>query len=238
MANSFRVETYRSARPLSLVVIGLLAVQAVCYVLYTLLSIVQIAKPDMVLETDDGAGFPVPFMLIGLLSVVEWLARLGTIVLFLIWLYRAYANLSPLKARDLEFTPGWAVGWWFIPLANLIKPYQAVAEAWRESDPDYSEEYGFLTSSIENPWVFPIWWGSWILGNIIARIAEKAIDETISDAYPYLLILTSVFSGVAAAAAIWIVRETTRRQDLRFKRLEAGKVDLQPPPPPTFSQNM
>lgn len=238
MANNFRIETYRSAKSLSIAVIALLAVQVACYALYLILSTVQIAKPDMVLDTDDGASLSIPFLFIGLISIVELLARLATVVVFLIWLHRTYSNLSPLKASGLEFTPGWAVGWWFIPFANLIKPYQAVAETWRESDPDYDERYGFLTSSVENPWVFPIWWGAFIIGNIISRIADKLVgDDTVSDAYPYVLLLSSIFTGVAALALAWIVRSTTRRQDLRFERVQKSQMSLHPPPPPTFGQN-
>lgn len=234
MANSFKVEIYRSAKTLSQVLVALFVLQLALYGLYSILAVVQIANPDVALDIDDGSGLSLPLMAIGLLSILELLARLATIVVFLIWLYRVYSNLSPLKARDLEFTPGWAVGWWFIPFANLIKPYQAVAEAWRESDADYSEDLGFLTSSVENPWVFPIWWGSWILGNIFSRIADRAVGDTVSDAYPYLLILTSVFSAVAAWAAIWIVRDTTGRQELRFDRLGQRLNNIEPPPPPVF----
>ena len=32
-----------------------------------------------------------------------------TSAFFLMWLYRAFNNLSALKARNLEFSPGWAI---------------------------------------------------------------------------------------------------------------------------------
>ena len=234
MANNFRVDTYRSAKPLSVALIALFAAQVGCYALYILLSIVQIAIPDMTVE--DGEGLTLPFVFIGLISIVESLLRLATIVIFLIWLYRVYSNLSPLRARDLEFTPGWAVGWWFIPLANLIKPYQAVTEAWRESDPDFDPDLGYLTSSVENSWHFPIWWGSLIIGNLFSRIADAAVQgENVSESYPYLLIIAVTFTGIAAALALWIVKDTTRRQDARAKRIGDSQDAFQPPPPPVFS---
>lgn len=234
MTNGYNVEGYRSPKTLSLVVISLFAIQLVCYGLYLLFSFVQIAMPDWTFEGSE--GLTIPYLLIGLTSFVETLARLATIVTFLIWLYRVYSNLSPLKARDLEFTPGWAVGWWFIPFANLIKPYQAVTEAWRESDPNYDPELGFLTSTIENSWHFPIWWGSFLIGNIFTRVSEMAVGEdSVSDSYPYLLILAVIFSGVSATLAIWIVRDTTQRQEARAARLGESTGPLQPPPPPIFS---
>src|SRR4029077_9871820 len=39
-----------------------------------------------------------------------------TSVMFLIWFRRLYSNLAALGAQELRSTPGWAVGWWFIPI--------------------------------------------------------------------------------------------------------------------------
>ena len=39
----------------------------------------------------------------------------------------------PPKER---WTPGWAIGGWFIPLANFVIPFLVVLETWRRSDPD------------------------------------------------------------------------------------------------------
>ena len=47
-------------------------------------------------------------------------------VFFFIWLHRACKNLDYLEVVDTRFTPGWAIGWWFIPFANLFMPYQVV----------------------------------------------------------------------------------------------------------------
>ena len=48
-------------------------------------------------------------------------------ILFLRWLYSAYKNLS-LLGHDTETTPGWAVGSFFIPIAQLWRPYNVVKE--------------------------------------------------------------------------------------------------------------
>src|SRR5438093_12382214 len=57
---------------------------------------------------------------------------------FLTWLQRAYRNLPALHATELRYTPGWAVGSWFIPLVNLFAPHQVVSELWKASDPSTS----------------------------------------------------------------------------------------------------
>ena len=58
-----------------------------------------------------------------------------TSTVFLVWFGLSYRNLSFLGARDLVFTPGRAVGWWFVPLACWWKPYAALVEIWHASDP-------------------------------------------------------------------------------------------------------
>ncbi|QYO65100.1 DUF4328 domain-containing protein [Leptolyngbya sp. 7M] len=58
-----------------------------------------------------------------MIFLVSFPVGIATIVLFLVWLYRAHKNLFSLKPTHLDFSPGWAVGWWFIPFLNLVRPY-------------------------------------------------------------------------------------------------------------------
>ncbi|MGH7746783.1 MAG: DUF4328 domain-containing protein, partial [Candidatus Dormibacteria bacterium] len=53
---------------------------------------------------------------------------------FLLWLYRAVSNGPALGAGGLRFSPRWAIGWWFVPIAFLVRPFQAIMEAWRSAD--------------------------------------------------------------------------------------------------------
>lgn len=68
-------------------------------------------------------------------------------VLTIVWWYQAYAAVDRTAAPGRSWSPGWAVGGWFIPIGNLIIPklvldeidrVSAAAEAgrpdaWRES---------------------------------------------------------------------------------------------------------
>ena len=53
--------------------------------------------------------------------------------LILKWIYRANYNARQLGASGMKFTPGWSVGWYFIPIFTLWKPYQAMKEIWKAS---------------------------------------------------------------------------------------------------------
>ena len=54
---------------------------------------------------------------------------------FILWLFRASRNLRALGNQSVEYSPGWAIGAWFIPIGNLFIPYQVTAEIWNRSHP-------------------------------------------------------------------------------------------------------
>ena len=53
-------------------------------------------------------------------------------IVWLVWQHRSQSNLRR-QGCGLAFTPGWAVGWWLIPMANLWKPFQATRELHKAS---------------------------------------------------------------------------------------------------------
>jgi len=237
MTNAFREESYRSAKALSYFVIGLFLLQIGCMILSIAFSFGLLILPDRVLELDKGESLPIFFFLIGLIAIPELLFRIVTIVVFLIWEHRAFANLSPLKASNLEFTPGWAIGWWFIPFANLVKPYQAMKELWRESDPEFDPEMGFLSASIGVPSIFGFWWALWIISNISLQITDRAADGKLGDltsVFPIINIAANVAAIAAAGLLIWIVRDIVRRQEERYRRLGPQNPFGQPQYPQNF----
>jgi hypothetical protein len=160
------------------------------------------------------------------------------IVLFLIWEYRSFNNLSALKAKNLEFSPGWAVGWWFIPFANLVKPFQAVRELWNESDPDFDEETSFLHTAAGTPEIIGFWWAAFLISGFVGRIADKLVDARgePSQYFPVVLIIGSIFQLAASILIILIVKGVTDRQEQRFNKL-SGTGRFAPPPPIFYQDN-
>lgn len=58
-------------------------------------------------------------------------AILFQFIVLLMWIYRINSNTRSLgAAADMKYTPGWSVGWFFIPIANIWKPYQVLKELW------------------------------------------------------------------------------------------------------------
>lgn len=238
MANTFRNDTYRSAKSLSYIVMTILGGIALCSAFYIIMSIVMMAFPDARMDLGDGDSLNIGLGLIGLAAILEIFLRILTIIFFLIWEYRSFNNLSALRARNLEYSPGWAVGWWFIPFANLVKPFQVMRELWNESDPDFDEETGFLHTSAGTPEIIGFWWGTLLLSGFIGRIADRMVDSKSgepSEFFPVALIVASILQLAASILIILIVKGITDRQEQRFKKI--APTEQFSPPPPTFYQN-
>ncbi|MFL6208860.1 MAG: DUF4328 domain-containing protein [Pyrinomonadaceae bacterium] len=171
--------------------------------------------------------------------LLTFLVYFATVVAFLLWLHRAYSNLRPLGAKQLNTSPGWAVGFFFIPFANLVKPYQAVREVWRWSKPVSAgdgviEGLSFTTDS-SAPLV-GWWWGLWLTSSVAGNLYYRLSDETgMEDAAPWLGLLNDVMTIIAAALAILMIHSIDRMQTERSQQLNLSNMMFeQPPPPPTF----
>src|SRR5687768_18623297 len=54
-------------------------------------------------------------LVVGLAYIAFFLMFVVSVVVVALWIHRAHANLRDAGVGGLEFTPGWAVGWYFIP---------------------------------------------------------------------------------------------------------------------------
>jgi hypothetical protein len=90
------------------------------------------------------------------------------------FIYRANLNAQRLGA-DLEYSPGWAVGYYFIPILNIWKPYQAMREIWQASESPRNWQ------RMDRPGLLPAWWALWLLAGFIdnaaARLALRGGDD-------------------------------------------------------------
>jgi hypothetical protein len=53
---------------------------------------------------------------------VYLIAYIATAILFLRWTYLTKKNTTALGASGLAFSPGWSVGYYFVPVLTLWKP--------------------------------------------------------------------------------------------------------------------
>lgn len=133
---------------------------------------------------------------------------------WLVWQHRAHSNLTALGADELRFTPGWAVGWWFVPLANLVRPAQVMSELIRASDPAYGT---VDRTDQQTPRIVWVWWLTWVVGGLMSYgITRASFDDLASLlSRDRVLIASEVLHAIAALLAIALVRLVQSRQSRR-----------------------
>jgi hypothetical protein len=94
------------------------------------------------------------------------LASLTIAVLVIVWWYQAYLAIQRLEPSGLRWSPGWAIGGWFIPFANLVIPKRVLDEVDRVSA---AAEDGSVEAWRNRPRirVAAVWWGFWVAAVVL-----------------------------------------------------------------------
>lgn len=162
----------------------------------------------------------------GTLGVLHTVAFIPSAIAFLMWMHRAYRNLPALGAHGLKFTSRWAVGWWFVPFANLFKPQQVVNEMWQCSDPQAPRAVAPTTAIAP---LVQAWWAAWIITNLVAqwgmRISMKAKTGHDFAMAARIDNINNVLAIVAGVLAILVVRDITARQEARYARRHQAPIE-------------
>jgi hypothetical protein len=147
----------------------------------------------------------------------------GTGVIFLIWIYQACANVRQLSERPMKYTPGWAIGWYFIPIANLYKPYEAMKEIFEMSN---TSRFGRSKPS----GIVGVWWMLWILSGAFGTIAARYYTHAGNLESAKTAALLSMFGNgldiVLAIVAIMMIGQIVEGQAGLSKR----STSMQPQP--------
>lgn len=100
-----------------------------------------------------------------LMDIVQLLVFVVSGILILRWIYITSYNAHQLSTSKMKFTPGWSIGWYFIPIFNLWKPYQAMKEIWKVSENPTNWEKQSVPSMLR--W----WWFFWILDGFFSKLS-------------------------------------------------------------------
>jgi Domain of unknown function (DUF4328) len=147
---------------------------------------------------------------------------IGAGVVYSLWIYRAYKNLKALGHMYTDFTPGSAVGYFFVPFVNLWKPYQAVSEIWTKSDPAESSSGSAIV-------VF--WWVCFLILGSANWIGTTLISARVPDAGFPLVVISMIANVVAGILLVAIIVGVHRRQEERFRLLKESPDQITSAPP-------
>lgn len=162
-----------------------------------------------------------------ILGIAQIALFIGSGIMVFVWIYRAHRNLRLLQIPELKFTPGWAVGWFFVPFANMVKPYQAMRELWKAS----AYGYGQYWPAAETPLTLIIWWMVSLTSIILARISVRitldaeTLDELISA--DVVILLSNGVDILAAVLTMVVVMRIYKAQEELFLQAEAKQSEAQ-----------
>lgn len=133
--------------------------------------------------------------------VLHAIVYLATVVVFGRFLVQANRNASSIARTGLSHTPASMVWWYFVPVANLWKPYTATREVW---------DVTTRRSAETPPWGdLRLWWTCWIITTILDRFISKMADSEDIDVLltaTWMNIGSSLLAiGAAVYARRWIL---------------------------------
>ncbi|KCZ98534.1 hypothetical protein HPO_09985 [Hyphomonas polymorpha PS728] len=151
------------------------------------------------------------------------LAQIGgliaSVILVSMWTYRAMKNLHIVEAVAAAMSPGWAVGWYFIPIANLWKPFEGMLQIWRESHrlagrPEKVAAY--------MGW----WWATWVASNILANISLRLTGFTDPlPTYDVGILVGAVGSVLSVVCGFLLLRTAKEVTQVQAEMRSGGLAD-------------
>lgn len=218
---------YIPAERLVAVVCTLLAIELLLTGLQTLSLMLQIQLLTRALSgaeiSDTEAS--INDLRIQAISVAAVLMAATCGIVFLRFLGRANHNARALGADGISATPGWTIGYFFVPVINLWRPYQILQEIWKASAPEPGDWKTRAGSSLIG-W----WWGLRLLDNVANRVVLRMTWQPSGDAPSLENLINQTWTtiGVQGLDAVVLVLSFLLIQQLHQRQLARREVIGEP----------
>lgn len=164
------------------------------YLLINAIAVIALLSTDSVQDAYEflSAGAEFTFSnQFGYLLILTTVGHLGVILFACIALYRLAKNLEYLQIPNLAYSPGWTVGWFFVPIAWFWKPAAAVSHLSRASR--YGENWPAHKGPRGLAWWFVTFWVSELMAILVGYVEPSAQDvEGARGAYVLLAVVEVV----------------------------------------------
>ncbi|WDM12163.1 DUF4328 domain-containing protein [Streptomyces lavenduligriseus] len=161
--------------------------------------------------------------LYGLSGILQGVALVATMVVYLCWLWRVRVNAGVFDASRHRMRLGWTIGGWFCPVVNLWFPRRIVADTWDASGPWGARSGHALVNA---------WWALWLVDLLVGRFADTRSRraETAEELYESAraMLLSDALDIVAAVLAVLVVVRLSRLQE---RKLRSEEMPFPAPPP-------
>lgn len=206
---------FRPASIRATVVQALLALTIVLYVVDVAQSVYGVILLSNLTNVtmDQVEAFDRTVALVAQATVVLFVV---TAIAFLAWQHRAVSNVPALGGGKTDVSPNASVGWWFVPFANLVKPYQIVSDVWQRLA---------TSSSRTGTGLVLAWWVTYIVGNLLGYLYGFQRPATTVEAFNGRMAFNIVDDVIVIAAGVLafaVVREIERRSAARAAAIAAA----------------
>lgn len=149
---------------------------------------------------------------VSILGIIQLLAFITAIVLFIKWFRRAYGNLIGLGV-NMECTENNAVWGYFIPFVNWVKPVKTMKETYLKMQ-QLIKDYNSNIIIDQNTGFIVLWWVAYLINGFVANFATKKMNraDTI-DAFidaNNVYVFSDLFDLLAVGLAIYLVQKISK----------------------------
>lgn len=200
------------------IIIGLVSM-ASGYLEYNLLSDYQNGTyTSQEQAVADGQASDQRQKIIGIIYIIIYVVS-GFLILR--WIHRANYNARQLGAENMKFSPGWSIGFYFIPILTLWKPYQAMKEIWKASK-EPSDWQSQKTSDI-----LTLWWILWLISNFLGQtIFKRAVGAEELEELMDLNLITQVSDATNICLALVLLSIVNKVYNFQMRHLETVSNNL------------
>jgi hypothetical protein len=217
----------KATRVLLAVSLALFLISATSNVLQ--LSLIQRAPSGSVTQEEAAASDSRQ----SVIGIIQIMLLVATGICFMVWFYNSHKNLSKLGVTSLTYKSAWAIGGFFVPFLNFVRPVQVMKEVWYGSDPSRfrlgDETTLGKAERMKTPAIMGWWWGlfliSSMLGNATARMAlrtDQSLDQL--KVLTVLMLATDFLDIIGAVFAIVIVGKILGWQPKRLEMYRGAKA--------------
>ena len=206
---------WRDQRPLTLGVVVLFGIAGAA----ALVRAVALANRLLVLDDPRASDFVARARsadsFVDATDIALGVAMLVLAPCFVVWLWRAAKNQQALGRQPERLSSGWAIGGWFIPLANFVIPVLVVQDLWRGSDVAIAAGDPRWRIA-ERSWLIGWWWGLFLVPLFVASGADAdRLRQNLSEArgtnFLALVAMTLLFASTVLGSLV--VRRLRTRQE-------------------------
>lgn len=150
------------------------------------------------------------------------IALIALLAAFTLFIHQASSNLRYLRSEGQRFTPGWAVGWFFIPFMNFVQPARVVRELVRASgSAETKDPRAWQNVNPQGGLLVSVWWTSVVAAilfgprGISVFFARDSIDDWAG--VGRLLVWSDLFQVVPLILTVIVVYRLQRAQEIRHQ---------------------